>query len=780
MLLYICKWMTLSVFVVTQYFLTPVIASQGATFTVENKCQYTVWPGILNDGSSQISTTGFELQKGEARTITAPPWWAGRFWGRTLCAVNSTTRNFTCVTGDCGSGKVECSGGRPAPPTTILEFSLDGFNGTDFFDVNVIQGYNLPMLAVPQGDAGASCSTAGCVMDLNGFCPAELQVSNGGGKVVACKGPRLALRQDRFSSTGAYVTPSSCTPTLYSRVFKDACPRAYSYAFDDVTTSFTCDGGADYIITFCPSPNTRCILAYLIYEFYFWIVLDSDGHLRVYQWVEGVEGVADDILTGSLGDCAYPLSCGNYGICSNGQCTCPVGNDGDPNYFRQLDFRQPSLGCVEVTQMSCQSPDRHLLLELDDVTYFEFVPVLADTDVQNCKEACLKNCSCRAAVYRHNSSMSSGECSMPSKIYSMLNIQNQAVSYNSSTFIKVQKLPESPPTSSRTKANQILLIVGPILAATMVFAFFIFLYVRFKRNVLEDGLEEDGEWENSLVLLPNLPKRFSYEDLKSATQNFDVNKRLGGGGFGSVFEGTLLDGTRGAVKRLDRLGQGRKEFLAEVQTMGNIHHINFVKLLGFCAERLYRLLVYEYMSNGSLDKWIFHRTSEDALEWGIKKKIILNVAKGLTYLHEECKSRITHLDIKPQNILLDENFNAKLSDFGVAKLMERDQSQVMTHMRGTRGYLAPEWLSRKLTEKVDVYSFGVVMLEVVCGRRNLDYSASEEAESLLDILKEKAQTNELVDLVDKCNVHMQRHGEEVVELIRTYQNCHLVFVLGSS
>ncbi|KAK2979761.1 hypothetical protein RJ640_013401 [Escallonia rubra] len=162
--------------------------------------------------------------------------------------------------------------------------------------------------------------------------------------------------------------------------------------------------------------------------------------------------------------------------------------------------------------MSCQSPDRHLLLELDDVTYFEFVPVLADTDVQNCKEACLKNCSCRAAVYRHNSSMSSGECSMPSKIYSMLNIQNQAVSYNSSTFIKLHKLPESPPTSSRTKANQILLIVGPILAATM---------------------------------------------------------RLGGGGFGSVFEGTLLDGTRGAVKRLDHLGQGRKEFLAEVQTMGN-------------------------------------------------------------------------------------------------------------------------------------------------------------------------------------------------------------------
>ncbi|KAK3025667.1 hypothetical protein RJ639_041959 [Escallonia herrerae] len=175
------------------------VSSQGATFTVENKCQYTVWPGILSNGRAQISTTGFELQKGELRTITAPPSWNGRFWGRTLCAVNSATRNFTCVTGDCGSGKVECSGGGPAPPTTFLEFSVDGPNGADFFD-------------------------------------------------------------DRYCCSGAYGTPSTCRPTLYSRVFKDACPRAYSYSFDDVSSTFTCDSGAHYLITFCPSPSTRVTL----------------------------------------------------------------------------------------------------------------------------------------------------------------------------------------------------------------------------------------------------------------------------------------------------------------------------------------------------------------------------------------------------------------------------------------------------------------------------------------------------------------------------------------
>ncbi|KAK2973860.1 hypothetical protein RJ640_011837 [Escallonia rubra] len=163
-----------------------------------NICKWiTVWPGLFGGRDEQISTTGFKRQKGESRTITAPPTWSGWLWGRTLCAVKSTTRNFTCVTGYCGSDKVECSGGGPAPPTTLLEFTSGRPNEIDYFDVSVVDGYNLPMLAVPQGDRGAQCSSASCVMDLNGFCPAELQVSDGGGEVVACKGSCLALRQDR-------------------------------------------------------------------------------------------------------------------------------------------------------------------------------------------------------------------------------------------------------------------------------------------------------------------------------------------------------------------------------------------------------------------------------------------------------------------------------------------------------------------------------------------------------------------------------------------------------
>ena len=210
----------------------------------------------------------------------------------------------------------------------------------------------------------------------------------------------------------------------------------------------------------------------------------------------------------------------------------------------------------------------------------------------------------------------------------------------------------------------------------------------------------DEAEENYLDHVTGMPTSYSYDDLQAMTENF--GKELGVGGFGTVFEGTLFDGTKVAVKRLDGLRQIKKSFLAEVETIGGIHHFNLVRLIGFCAEKSYRLLVYEYMSNGSLDRWVFDKNPEALLDWQHRKKIILDIARGLTYLHEDCRQKIVHLDIKPQNILLDETFNAKVSDFGLSKLVDRDQSQVVTTMRGTPGYMAPEWLSSVITEKVDV------------------------------------------------------------------------------
>ncbi|KAL9997532.1 putative protein kinase RLK-Pelle-SD-2b family [Helianthus debilis subsp. tardiflorus] len=177
------------------------------------------------------------------------------------------------------------------------------------------------------------------------------------------------------------------------------------------------------------------------------------------------------------------------------------------------------------------------------------------------------------------------------------------------------------------------------------------------------------------------------------------------------------------------------------------------------------------MSNGSLDKWIYHGVREQILEWERRKKIILDIAKGLAYLHEDCRQKIMHLDIKPQNILLDKDFNAKVSDFGLSKLIDKSQTQVMTTIKGTPGYIAPEWWSSIITEKVDVYSFGIVLLEILCGRKIFDRSLPEESWHLLFVFQKGWEQGTLLDMVDEHSEDMQVHKTEVVEMMKLAAWC---------
>jgi serine/threonine protein kinase len=208
---------------------------------------------------------------------------------------------------------------------------------------------------------------------------------------------------------------------------------------------------------------------------------------------------------------------------------------------------------------------------------------------------------------------------------------------------------------------------------------------------------------------------FGYTDLQRATKHF--SEKLGGGSFGSVFKGSLIDSTAIAVKRLDHAYQGEKQFRAEVSSIGITHHINLVRLIGFCCDGSRRLLVYEHMPNRSLDLHLFE--SRTTISWNYRYQIALGVARGLAYLHESCQDCIIHCDIKPENILLDASFAPKIADFGMAKLLGRDFSRVLTTARGTAGYLAPEWICGvAITAKADVYSYGMVLLEIISGRRN--------------------------------------------------------------
>ncbi|OEL27234.1 Thaumatin-like protein 1 [Dichanthelium oligosanthes] len=234
------------------------------SFTIINNCGYTVWPGILSGaGSAALDTTGFQLAPGQSRTLSAPAGWSGKLWGRTLCSTDDSTGKFTCVTGDCGSGWQDCAGGNAAPPATLAEFTLDGSGGgMDFYDVSLVDGYNLPMLVAPEAAApGGNCAPTGCMVDLNGACPADLRVTSaaaaGGAGGVACKSACDAFGSAQYCCSGEYGSPSTCKPSAYSQFFKNACPRAYSYAYDDATSTFTCaGGGTTYTITFCPSTTS--------------------------------------------------------------------------------------------------------------------------------------------------------------------------------------------------------------------------------------------------------------------------------------------------------------------------------------------------------------------------------------------------------------------------------------------------------------------------------------------------------------------------------------------
>ncbi|THU44908.1 hypothetical protein C4D60_Mb02t12340 [Musa balbisiana] len=205
--------------IVLSFLLFLLSGAMAATFTLTNNCEYTVWPGVLSSaGTAPLSTTGFALQQGESRSLDVPAAWSGRFWGRTLCAADASGK-FSCGTGDCGSGAVECSGSGAAPPATLAEFTLDGSGGMDFYDVSLVDGYNLPMLVVPQGGSGGACSSTGCLVDLNGVCPSDLKVvlstSEGGSESVACRSACEAFGQKSSDSNPeAAGIPSSNNNTM--------------------------------------------------------------------------------------------------------------------------------------------------------------------------------------------------------------------------------------------------------------------------------------------------------------------------------------------------------------------------------------------------------------------------------------------------------------------------------------------------------------------------------------------------------------------------------------
>ncbi|KAL6217156.1 hypothetical protein ACLB2K_010373 [Fragaria x ananassa] len=429
--------------------------------------------------------------------------------------------------------------------------------------------------------------------------------------------------------------------------------------------------------------------------------------------------------------CRIPFFCGSIGLCSGSASTnptcssCPstfhVSSEDNGGCLPNSPYSLP-LACNSSNNSSQQNSSALSYIKLGNgMTYFSILfsePVKYGVNLSTCQELCSVICTCLGVFYQN----SSGSCYLlEDELGSIISNSNAGVD-DPLGYIKAL-VGSSPtdfnnPSSGKRKFPLAALVLLPFTGFSLLAAL---AFLLRRRQSKEKGIklgrmDSRSSGEMDAFYIPGLPKRFDFEELEVATDNFKT--LIGSGGFGAVYKGILPDKTVVAVKKITNVGvQGKKDFCTEIAVIGNIHHANLVRLKGFCAQGRHRLLVYEYMNRGSLDRTLFG--SGPVIEWQERLDIALGTARGLAYLHSGCDQKIIHCDVKPENILLQDHFQAKLSDFGLSKLLSPEQSSLFTTMRGTRGYLAPEWLTNSaISEKTDVYSFGMVLLELVSGRKN--------------------------------------------------------------
>ncbi|KAH0906398.1 hypothetical protein HID58_038225 [Brassica napus] len=434
--------------------------------------------------------------------------------------------------------------------------------------------------------------------------------------------------------------------------------------------------------------------------------LDPDGVIYQRDWSTSLR----DWRIGAMFPSTY---CDAYGICGpNGSCSsredppCECVKGFVPRNSTEWNARNWSNGCVRKGQLRCERQSNgggkgDVFVRLQKMK----VPVNAvqsDANEQDCPKQCKDNCSCTAYAFDRG-------------IGCML--------------------------WSETHSNRAVIIIAPVLGVAFLAAVCVLLACRkfkkrpdtsaelmFKRM---EALTSGNETASNQVKLKELPL-FEFQVLATATDSFSLRNKLGQGGFGPVYKGKLSEGQEVAVKRLSQAsGQGLEELMNEVVVISKLQHRNLVKLLGCCIEGEERLLVYEYMPNKSLDAYLFDPLKQKILDWKTRFNIMEGICRGLLYLHRDSRLKIIHRDLKVSNILLDDNLNPKISDFGLARVFRANEDEANTRrVVGTYGYMSPEYAMEGLiSEKSDVFSLGVIFLEILSGRKN-----SHKEENNLNLL----------------------------------------------
>ncbi|XP_056171714.1 G-type lectin S-receptor-like serine/threonine-protein kinase RKS1 isoform X2 [Syzygium oleosum] len=449
------------------------------------------------------------------------------------------------------------------------------------------------------------------------------------------------------------------------------------------------------------------------------VVIQESGSKQLSMWVENKSEWVN-YFTKPEDPCDFYGHCGVNGNCHSdsadqNECKCLPGFT--PKSPNNWSLRDGSGGCIRKNQMSvCRNGEGFVKVADVKVPDTSVASFDMNMTLRECKSECLRNCSCTAYADAGFTRGGSG-CLM---WYGNLMDTRVISGGGRDLYVRVDALVlaefQKKGFLSRRKVLATLIVL--VSAAAIIFLAVSIVLVKKKRKGSEVGKELDGTTKDQELPL------FDITTIKAATDDFASTNKLGQGGFGPVYKGRLASGQEVAVKRLSKSsGQGSQEFKNEVMLIAKLQHRNLVKLLGCCISQDERMLIYEYLPNKSLDCFIFNEAKRTNLGWNQRFKIILGIARGVLYLHQDSRLKIIHRDLKASNVLLDVALHPKISDFGMAKMFGEDQIQASTNrVVGTYGYMSPEYAMQGLYSiKSDVFSFGVILLEIISGKRNTDF-----------------------------------------------------------
>ncbi|CAL5341863.1 unnamed protein product [Camellia sinensis] len=488
------------------------------------------------------------------------------------------------------------------------------------------------------------------------------------------------------------------------------------------------------------------------------MVLNPGGMIQRFTWIDRTQSWLL-FLTAQMDNCDRYALCGPYGSCNiNNSPACGCLKGFEPRFAKEWDVADWSNGCVRKTRLECGNGDGFLKvsgLKLPDTQHSWFNVSMG---LEECERVCLRNCNCTGYA---NVDIRDGGSGCLIWFGDLIDIREYAE--NGQDLYVRMAASELEKLNSPSAKRRVRIITIPIsLVGVVLLILFLFFQVRNKRKLESRGMTRfnpernyNDENDRKDIELP----LFDFATISKATDDFSISNKIGEGGFGPVYKGTLEEGQQIAVKRLSKSSrQGLDEFKNEVLCIAKLQHRNLVKLLGCCIEEEERMLIYEYLPNKSLDSFIFDEKQSMLLDWPKRFNIINGIARGLLYLHQDSRLRVIHRDLKAGNILLDNEMNPKISDFGMARSFGGNETQAnTTRVVGTYGYMSPEYaIDGLFSIKSDVFSFGVLVLEIISGKKNRGFYHPDHNLNLLGHawnLHKEGKSSELIDtsMADACN-----------------------------